>query len=268
MTQVAALSEIPESSMKRIVGLALAASALLGATTSADEKIEALFPLKVGSVWTYRVVDSQAPKPAKDKTKSKDAFKSKDALKSKDEPESKDEPKIKDEPKEELKSKDEPKKMDETKEPLTIQIKVEKKVKFGKDEGYELVTLANGKVNATEQVAVKADGVYRESVNGLKPDVPFKILALPAVSGAKWSVKSVFDSKMTLSGDFSIKEEDVTVGGVKHPMATLVESKSLKVSDIEASMKCWFVKDIGIVKFEYRLGDQAATLELEKFEKK
>jgi hypothetical protein len=246
--------------MKRMAGLASATWLILCATMSAEETIEPLFPLKVGSVWTYRVLESRTSKPEKEKFRSKDGFKNKDDFKSKDEP----------------KSNDEPKNKAEAREPLTIQIKVVKKVKFGKDEGYELATLANGKVNATEQVVVKADGIYREVVNELKPDVPFKILALPAASGTKWLAKCEFvvsdannnPLKVPLTGEFSIKEEDVTVGGVKHSMATLVESKSLKISNHDSSMKCWFVKDIGIVKFVYRMGDEEATLELEKFEKK
>jgi hypothetical protein len=268
--------------MKRVAGLVMAFTILSCATTNGEDKIEPLYPLTVGSVWTYRLIESKGAKPDKEKTKGrvdkeKSEFKSKDDYKSKDDFKSKDEPKDHDEStgKEESKPKDEPKSKEATNEQLTLQIKVQKKVKVGKDEGFELVTLSNGKQTSSEVVAVKADGVYRESLKDssmkeLKPDVPLKFLALPATSGAKWSVKSVFDkdSYLSVTGDFVIKEEDVTVGTVKYPMATLVESKSLKVSETDSSMKTWFVKDIGIVKTVYKFGGYEATLELEKFEKK
>ena len=148
----------------------------------------------------------------------------------------------------------------------SIQVKVEKKEKFADKDCYKLETSAQGKVSATEHVVVEDDGVYRTGVNGLKPDAAIKFLQLPPTKGAKWSVKTKVQGQ-EVEGEFVIKEEDVTVpfGNGKYS-ATIVEGANFKIAGMETTIKYWFVKDIGIVKLEFKLGGQDATLELEKFE--
>jgi hypothetical protein len=148
----------------------------------------------------------------------------------------------------------------------SIQVKVEKKEDFGGEkDAYKLETSAQGKVAATEHVVVKEDGVYRVGVNGLKPDAPIKFLHLPPEKGKKWNVNTKVQGQ-DVTGDFVIKEEDVTVPAGQYKGATLVEGANFKIAGMDTSIKCWFAKDVGIVKLEFKLGGQDATLELEKFE--
>jgi hypothetical protein len=148
----------------------------------------------------------------------------------------------------------------------TIEVKVEKKEKIGEEDTYKLETSSQGKISATENVVVKEDGVYRVMVNGLKPIEPIRFLLLPPEKGKSWTVKSNV-SGQDIEGKFTIAEQDVTVQAFPiFKGATLVEGSSFKIAGEETSIKCWFVKDVGIVKLEFKLRGQEATLELEKYE--
>ena len=146
-----------------------------------------------------------------------------------------------------------------------IEVKVDKKEKFGEEECYKLETSSQGKVSASEYVVVRKDGAYRTGINGLKPDAPIMFLKLPADKGAKWSVKTKVQGQ-DVEGDYVIHEADVTVPAGTYKGATLVEGNNFKIAGMDTTIKCWYVKDIGIVKLEFKLGGQDATLELEKFE--
>ena len=194
--------------MKRLLVLSIAVLFGTSAAVRAQEKTDPLYPLKVGSVWTYKVSGG------------------------------------------------------------SIQVKVEKKEKFGDEETYKLVTSAQGKEGASEHVAIKDGkdgGVYRYDIGGVKPDAPLKFLALPATKSTKWTVNSKI-GKEEVSGEFVIKEEDVTVPAGVYKAATLVEGANFKLAGYDSSIKTWYVKDIGIVKMEFKLGGQDATFELEKYE--
>jgi hypothetical protein len=147
----------------------------------------------------------------------------------------------------------------------TIEVKVDKKEKFGEEESYKLETSSQGKVSASEHVVVRDDGVYRLGVNGLKASTPIKFLALPPAKGFKWQVKSNVQGQ-EIEGEFQIQEVDIKVPAGEYKGAILVEGNSFKIAGQDTSIKCWFVKEIGIVKLEFKLGGQDASLELEKFE--
>ena len=146
-----------------------------------------------------------------------------------------------------------------------VEVKVEKKEKFGDEESYKLETSSQGKVSASEHVVVKDDGVYRTGVNGLKPDAPIKFLSVPAKKGDKWEVKTKVQGQ-DVEGAYVISEADVTVPFGTFKGATLVEGANFKIANMDTSIRCWYAKDVGIVKLEFKLGGQDATLELEKFE--
>ncbi|MCE9530648.1 MAG: hypothetical protein K8T89_05890 [Planctomycetes bacterium] len=147
----------------------------------------------------------------------------------------------------------------------TIEVKVEKKEKFAEEDSYKLETSAAGKVSGSENVVVRDDGVFRLGVNGMKSDPAVKFLAIPATKNYKWDVKAKVD-KQEIEGTYVIKTEDVTVPLGTYKEATLVEATNFKVAGMDSTIKCWFVKDIGIVKLEFKLMGQEATFELEKFE--
>lgn len=147
----------------------------------------------------------------------------------------------------------------------SIQVKVEKKEKFADKDCYKLETSAQGKVSATEHVVAETDGVYRTGVNGLKPDAPIKFLANPPTKDFKWTVNTKVQGQ-EVSGEFKISEEDVTVAAGMYKGATVVSGPSFKIAGMDTSIKMWFAKDVGLVKLEFKLGGQDASLELEKFE--
>jgi hypothetical protein len=191
--------------MKRTFGIPVIVLLFTGLALAADEKTTPLYPLKVGSKWTYKVAGGQ------------------------------------------------------------IEVKVDKKETFVGEECYRLETSSQGKVSASEHVVVKEDGVYRLGVNGMKASTPIKFLILPPTKGSKWSIKSNVQGQ-EVEGEFQVKEEDVKVGAGDFKGATLVEGQNIKIANMDTSIECWYVKDIGIVKLKFKLGGQEATLELEKYE--
>src|SRR5262245_8243186 len=124
----------------------------------------------------------------------------------------------------------------------SITVKVEKQEKFADKDCYKLETSANGVVGVTEHVFVEVDGVYRASVNDLKPDTPIKFLALSAEKGKKWTVNTKI-GEQEVSGEFKIDEQDVTVPLGTYKGATVVESSNCKIGSTNTSLKMWFVKD-------------------------
>lgn len=147
----------------------------------------------------------------------------------------------------------------------SIVVKVEKKEKFANKDCYKLETSAQGKVSASEHVVVESDGVYRTGVNGLAPTAAIKFLALPAAKGSKWNINTKVQEQ-DVTGDFSITEEDVTVAAGTYKGATVVSGPNFRIAGMDTTIKMWFAKDVGMVKLEFKLGGQDATLELEKFE--
>jgi hypothetical protein len=200
-----AMASSQESFMKKLLSVALFALIASPVGLRAQEKTEPLYPLKVGSKWTYKAPGGQ------------------------------------------------------------VEVRVEKKEKIGDEEAYKLETSIQGKVSASEHVVVRDDGVYRVSVNGLKPDAPIKFLARPATKGVKWDVKTKVQGQ-EVEGTNTIQEVDVTVPKGTYKQATLVDGPNFKIAGLDTSVRCWFVKDIGIVKLEFKLGGQDAVLELESYE--
>jgi len=146
-----------------------------------------------------------------------------------------------------------------------VEVRVDKKEKVGDEEAYKLVTSLQGKESASEHVVVRADGVYRVSVNGLKPDQAILILPIPATKGKKWDVKTKVQGQ-EVEGTNTIHEVDVTVPAGTYKGATLVDGPNFKIAGLDTTVRVWFAKDVGIVKLEFKLGGQDAVLELQSFE--
>jgi uncharacterized protein (TIGR03000 family) len=148
----------------------------------------------------------------------------------------------------------------------SIQVVVVGIEKVGEVQTYKLETRAGGKVSATENIAVQKDGVYRYLVNGQKPDRPIKFLALPPARGTTWKVESQV-ANQEMAGEIVIKEEDVTVPAGTFAKATVSEAARMKIGGADTAVKYWFAEGVGVVKLQFHLAGQEATLELEKFER-
>jgi len=192
--------------MMRFLSMGVAVLLLAGESAFAQEEVtNPLYPLKVGSKWTYKVPGGQ------------------------------------------------------------VEVICTKKEKICDMETYRLETQSQGKVSASENVFVTDKGVFRAAVNGLKPESPIMFLNNPATKGSNWPVKTKVQGQ-DVEGTFTVKEEDVTVPKGKFTGATLIDGSSFKIASLDTSVKAWFVKDIGIVKLEFKLGGQDAVYELENYE--
>jgi hypothetical protein len=122
-----------------------------------------------------------------------------------------------------------------------------------------------GKVVATEDVAVKPDGVYRCASAENKVDPPLLFLKLPAAKDLTWSVNST-TAGQKISGTFTSGMEDkVTVAsGTYENVYTC--TGDCETSGIKINFKYFFAKDVGMIKQIIKLPTQEITLELEKFE--
>jgi len=132
---------------------------------------------------------------------------------------------------------------------------------------------AQGVVSATEDVAVKDDGVYRYKMNGSKIDPPLCFFKLPPKLGAKWKVKSK-QGKVTTKGDFEEDEEKIEVPSGQYKAITAkgaFEITSPGADDDDGTTQSmtvtyYFAKGMGMVKqtVEFQ-GKIVIDLELKKF---
>jgi hypothetical protein len=145
-----------------------------------------------------------------------------------------------------------------------IKVKVAGPEKVGMINGYKLETSAGNKVSATETVAVTPEGVKRLNVNGLTPEQP--ILFLPADPNAtkSWDVDTKVGGQ-TIKGKFTANTEKVTVPAGNFDTIH-VKGADMQIGTTQTTVEYWFAKDVGIVKLNFKLGSQDATLELEKYE--
>jgi hypothetical protein len=148
----------------------------------------------------------------------------------------------------------------------TIEVAVSGSEKVGTEECTKVDTLVSGKVVATELYVVRADGVYRVKVKDDKIDPPVKVLQLPVNKGASWEVKSKVGTQ-SVGGTFKIKDDkdkiETPAGKFE---AVLVEGIDLDVAGTKTTVRTWYVKDKGVVRIEYKIGDATSTLDLTKAE--
>jgi hypothetical protein len=131
-------------------------------------------------------------------------------------------------------------------------------------------TSKDGNVVTSEQVGVKDDGVYRYSIAGQKPDVPFRILKLPPKNGDTWKVETKIAGQ-GFNGSFKLNEEDVTVPAGKYKtMHALSDGFAVPGDDggkIKIVFQFWFAEKVGLVKQTIQFGERPElVIELEKFE--
>lgn len=140
---------------------------------------------------------------------------------------------------------------------------IEVRVDSAKDGEAVLSTVVGGKSVAKETIKVQADGVYRTKVNDSPINPMVKILALPAKKDTKWLVETKVQEQ-TVKGNFVIKEEkeSVTLKDTKKYEAVVVESTDLDVAGTKTTVKTWFAPGKGMIKLQYSINGNEATLEL------
>jgi DUF3108-like len=131
-------------------------------------------------------------------------------------------------------------------------------------DGTKVETLVNGKSIASEHIQVKDDGVYRTSINGLKPESPVRFLKLPPKEGESWDVETKIQGQ-AVKGKFTTSKEKVTVPAGSYD-AIKVEGKDFDIAGMKTNITYWFAEKVGIVKLSFSLGGTDAVLELEKYE--
>jgi len=131
-------------------------------------------------------------------------------------------------------------------------------------DGAKVETLVNGKSIANEHIQVKEDGVYRTSINGLKPEQPVRFLKLPPKEGESWDVETKIQGQ-AVKGKFTTSKEKVTVPAGSYD-AFKVEGKDFDIAGMKTNITYWFADKVGIVKLSFSLGGTDAVLELEKYE--
>jgi hypothetical protein len=147
-----------------------------------------------------------------------------------------------------------------------VEVQVTGTEKFNNEDCAKVETTVSGKVVASELYAVRADGVYRVKVKDDKIDPPVKVLALPVKKDASWEVKSKVGNNQTVSGTFKIKDDKEKIKVMdKDAEAVLVEGVDLDVAGTKTTVRLWLVKDKGIVKLSYKIGEAESVLELKEF---
>ena len=145
-----------------------------------------------------------------------------------------------------------------------IHVRVTRHEKVGGVTCAVLETRADEQVVATEQVAVRADGVYRYLIAGQKADPPFRFLKLPANNGDTWEAMTRLGGQ-TIKATFEIGEEEVKVPAGKF-QAVVVRSREFEVAGQKLSSQVWYARGVGMVKSEMTIAGNPIHVELEKFE--
>ena len=192
---------------------------------------QALYPIKQGFRWTYRVTDSKASKSAEFGTKAQHVVIS-------------------------------------AENEQTFAIK--KRNSEGKEYteeviGYNLQVAGGGKV-LHEQVLVAEDGVYRISGAGKIISPPLCFLKKDARKGETWKVDSQSENAV-LKGEFSADEEVVKVPLGEYK-TVVVRSRDFQIGAEKLQVEYWFSPNVGMVKQRVRVGNHDVTLELEKIDAK
>jgi hypothetical protein len=148
-----------------------------------------------------------------------------------------------------------------------VTITVVKNEEFDKQPCARLETSGGrDKPRESEDVAVKADGVYRYAIGGKKVEPPVKILALPPKKDETWKIDAAVGTEK-LKGSFKSEE----VAEVKVPAGTYKDVVKISGHDIDANgvkldLTYYFAKDFGIVKWVVKIDNKESVGELEKFE--
>lgn len=147
----------------------------------------------------------------------------------------------------------------------TVEVKVAGTEKYNNEECTKLDTYVDGKVQASELVIVKADGVYRVKVKDDKVDPAVKILPLPVKKDTTWDVDFKVGSS-TVKGKFKVEKEKEKIKVEAGEFETvIVDGPDLDIAGTKSKVRYWFAPGRGIVKLEYEIQGNKADLELKSF---
>jgi hypothetical protein len=120
-----------------------------------------------------------------------------------------------------------------------------------------------GQVVGSEHVAVVKDGVFRYKMGDNLISPPICFLKADA-KGKTWEEKfKVGDVETTAK--YSADVEDVDVPAGKYKGAIVIRTEASE-KDVKVKSAIWYVKDVGMVKQAFELGNVKYELLLEKFE--
>jgi hypothetical protein len=131
------------------------------------------------------------------------------------------------------------------------------------EKGTLIEVLIDGKVVDRQHILIKADGIYRTTLNGEAYSSPFRLLNLPPKAGDKWRFDTAL-KEQKLQGEVRISEAEVTVPAGKYK--TFAATADFKVGDRSAGTTWYFAPDVGPVKIVVKGRTEDLVIELEKLE--
>lgn len=148
--------------------------------------------------------------------------------------------------------------------PDTIEVTIKGVEKLDMENAYELVTTRNGTPEANEHIVLRADGVFRVKVAGVKAVPPIRFLKLPIKKGDTWDIVSQVGTEK-LSGKFTLEEGEVLWMG-KMTKATVVKGIDLMANGQKMTLMYYFIENVGLARQVATFAGATITLELNKFE--
>lgn len=150
--------------------------------------------------------------------------------------------------------------------PLVLEERVVRHEKINDETCARIDTIFEERIIAFEHLAVRADGVYRVSVNGRPVEPPLKFLDLPAKPGATWKVESSIAGQ-TIRGEFQSTEQTLAIrdphGDKDRTYQThRVTGEKFQVAEAELSFTYDFAPKIGKVKQVVKASGQETVLEM------
>jgi hypothetical protein len=130
----------------------------------------------------------------------------------------------------------------------------------------------DGKVVASEHLAVTADGISRHDLTAprdgkttvVKLQPPILVLKLPLEKGTSWKIDSASDDQ-SFRGEFKVEEQEVTVPYGKYKTFRVL-AKDFEINSIRTTIATNYAEGVGMVKQVIESGNVKVEIELEKFE--
>lgn len=127
-----------------------------------------------------------------------------------------------------------------------------------------LETIVQGKVIASEHLAVDQKGLFRHRIQGLEAQPPVCIIKFPIVKGTTWETDTKVGPE-SVTGKTTLDLEEISVPAGK--FKTIVITMDMTTSGQKIETKMWYAEKVGMVQQILKIGNGSPiTLKLEKFE--